>query len=144
MHPSVLPVLPLFPCTASLYSLALITPYYSVANRRVAWVASYWLANSVWPVPTCPVKLSRQVIPVLVWYSRAVQRAGVWLVHAACAPRSDRSDLLVFQLGSVAGVVWDRGTTWDREKGYMLLNNCTHNRITIQIRKLKFIQNVTN
>jgi hypothetical protein len=34
----------------------------------------------------------------------------------------------VFRQGSVAGAVWDRGTTWDRGKGYMLLNSCTHNR----------------
>ena len=57
MHPSILPVLPLFPCTASLYSLIPITPYCSVANRWVIQVASYWLANSVRPVLTCTVQL---------------------------------------------------------------------------------------
>jgi hypothetical protein len=57
MCPPVLPVLPPFPYTASLYSLIPITPCCSVANRRVAWVASYWLANSMRPVPTRPIQL---------------------------------------------------------------------------------------
>ena len=33
----------------------------------------------------------------------------------------------MFRQGSVAGSVWDRGTTWDRGKGYVLLYSCTHN-----------------
>jgi hypothetical protein len=32
----------------------------------------------------------------------------------------------VFRQGSVAEAVWDRGTTWDRGKGYMLLNSRTY------------------
>ena len=32
-------------------------------------------------------------------------------MRAGCAPRSGWSDLLVFRQGSVAGAVWDRGTT---------------------------------
>ena len=45
------PVYPLFPCTASLYSLVPFIPGCSVANRRVARAASDWLANSVRPAP---------------------------------------------------------------------------------------------
>jgi hypothetical protein len=70
MYPPVLPVLPLFPCTALLYSLAPITPYCSVANRRVARVAFYWLANSVRPVPTHPVQL------FLFWFGVRARPSG--------------------------------------------------------------------
>ena len=55
--PCIPPVFPLFSCTALLYSLALITPDYSVANRQVAQVASDWLANLVQPIPAYPVQL---------------------------------------------------------------------------------------
>ena len=47
-------------------------------------------------------------------------------MRAGCAPRSGWSDLSVFRQGSVAGSVWDRGTTWDRGKWYVLLYSCTH------------------
>jgi hypothetical protein len=32
----------------------------------------------------------------------------------------------VFQQGSIAGSVWDKGTTLDRGKGYILLYSCTY------------------
>ena len=115
MCPPVLPVLPLFPCTALLYSLVPITPCCSVTNRRVARVASYWLANSVRPVLTCPIQLfpfrfgvrARPSGPGSDWRAQLVCRDLVGRIFWC----SDRS---------VAGAVWDRG------KGYMLLNNCTH------------------
>ena len=69
MHPSVLPVLPLFPCIASLYSLIPITLYCFVANRRVVRVTFYWLANSVRPVPTRPVQLFPFWFGVRAWPS---------------------------------------------------------------------------
>ena len=57
------PIFCMHPCSACtppipLYSLVLITPYCSAANRRVVRVASYWLANSVRSVPPVPPSYS--------------------------------------------------------------------------------------
>jgi hypothetical protein len=102
MHPSVLPVLPLFSCIALLYSLVPITTYCSVANRQVAWAASYWMANSVWPVPTRPVQLflfrfgvrARPSRPGSDWHMQLVCRDLVGRIFLC----SDRSLLLVLQI----------------------------------------------
>ena len=95
------------PCSACtppipLYSLVPITPYCSVANRRVTQVASYWLANSVRPVPTRPVQLfpfrfgvrARPSGPGSDWRAQLVRRDLVsWIFWC-----SDRG-LLLRQFG---------------------------------------------
>jgi hypothetical protein len=122
------PILCIYPCSACtppipLYSLVPITPCCSVANRQVARVASYSLANSGWSTLLVPPSYSRFGLVFargpagrgLIGARRLC--AAIWLVGSFSVPT-----------GSVAGSVWDRGTTWDRGKGYVLLYSCTHSK----------------
>ena len=49
-------------------------------------------------------------------------------MRAGCVPRSGWSDFSVFRQESISGSVWDRGTTLDKGKGYILLYSCTHSQ----------------
>ena len=90
---------PLFSCTALLYSLALITPDYSVANRQVVQVASDWLANLVQPILACPVQLFQ------FWFGAHVRpsRQGFdWRAQFG-VPQSDWSDFWCSDRGLLLG-----------------------------------------
>ena len=119
------PVYPLFPCTASLYSLVPFIPGCSVANRRVARAASDWLANSVRPVP------ARAVLSFRFWISRTGARARPsrpgfnWCAHFG-APRSDWPDSLCSDRGLLSGWLGVAAQLRTGEKGYRLLYSCTH------------------
>jgi hypothetical protein len=82
-------------------------------------VASYWLANSVRSVPPVPPSYSRFSLV----FARGPAGRGLIGVHRLYA-----TIWLVGSFGLPTGVCcWDRGTTWDMGKGYMLLCSCTHN-----------------
>ena len=131
------PILCIYPCPACippipLYSLVPISPYCSVANRRVARVASYWLASSVRAGSVRPVRCGplRPVPPSCSRFGLAFARgpagrgligarrlhAVIWLVR-----------FLVFRQGSVTGAIGNRDTTWNRGKGvYVIIQLYTH------------------
>ena len=125
MSPCNPPVFPLFPCTASLYSLVPFIPGRSVANRRVARTASDWLANSVRPAPARAVLSFRFWISCTGAHARPSRPGFDWRAHFG-APQPDWSDSLCSDRGLLPGRLGVAAQLKVGEKGYGLLYSCTH------------------
>ena len=119
MRPYIPPALPLFPYTASLYSLALFIPDCSIMNGRVARAISDWLANSVRPVLGRAIQLFR------FGFSRPSTRTwpstlgSDWCIQFSI-PQSDWLDFWCFDRGLLLGRLGIGAQLGIRERGYVL------------------------